>query len=214
MPRRGDFLGLMMQSDSREKLIPRLVELYRRMDEAYSFAAAAGGFSCRGCDGAKCCTVDLILHTLVERLYLRRGFDALDPRTRERILARSRQMVLQKQLDPHGEGYRNMVCVLNEEGRCTLYEYRPMICRLAGIAHTFTRPDGQSISGDGCFVFEREIRSRYPDLAIDRTPFYSGIAELESDALTCLRRSRQKPCTIAELFGSGLETPPNWPCGS
>ena len=68
----------MMTTNSREELMPRLGDLYRRMDEAYSTAAAATGFSCQGCDGAKCCTVDLVLHTLAERLYLRRGFNALD----------------------------------------------------------------------------------------------------------------------------------------
>ena len=114
-------------------------------------------------------------------------------------------MVYEKDRDPSGEGYRGLVCVLNEGGLCSLYEFRPMICRLAGIAHTFIRPDGRSISGAGCLIFERDVRPLYPTASIDRTPLYREMAELETETLTLLRRSRPKPCTVAEILARGLE---------
>ena len=63
---------------SGDDLIPRLHELYRQMDDAYRSIAQEVDFSCDGCDGVKCCTVDVMLHTFVEMYCLRRGFNTLD----------------------------------------------------------------------------------------------------------------------------------------
>ncbi len=196
---------------SRVELIPRLRTLYRRMDQVYMAMAGEMGFSCLGCDGATCCTVDLVLHTLVERVYLRRGFNALDPAVQERILVRAKEMVWEKDRDPSGEAYRNLVCVLNERGMCVLYPFRPMICRLAGISHEFLRPDGRHIEGNGCGVFLRDVQPAHPNARLDRTPLYQEMAEIETMALQSLRRSRQRPCTVSELFLPARCTLPELP---
>jgi hypothetical protein len=63
---------------SGDGLIPRLKELYHEMDRTYCAIANDVGFSCDACDGVKCCTVDVTLHTFVEMFYLRRGFNSLE----------------------------------------------------------------------------------------------------------------------------------------
>lgn len=189
---------------SGDELIPRLAELYERMDSAYREAADEIGFSCEGCDGVKCCTVDLILHTFVEMLYLRRGFNTRDTSRQLEILGRCRAIIKSKEDDPCGEAYRNAVCALNLDGLCSLYEYRPMICRLAGIRHFVARPDGTAMDSGGCRRYEQEILSLHPDLRIDRTFFYRQMAEIEIEVVRALGK-RTVPRTIAETLG--LEDP-------
>jgi Fe-S-cluster containining protein len=108
--------------------------------------------ACRpGC--AECCR-GLFDITLLDACLLKQGFDRLPPETqaavRERALLRLRGMqhhwpefaapyVLNYR--PEGEWEALMPeedetpCVLLEDGRCLLYAYRPMTCRLNGIPH-------------------------------------------------------------------------------
>jgi hypothetical protein len=189
---------------SGDELIPRLTELYELIDSAYHGLADEIDFSCEGCDGVTCCTVDLTLHTFVEMLYLRRGFNTLDTSRQLEILGRCRAMIKSKEDDPCSDAYRNSVCALNFEGSCSLYEYRPMICRLAGIRHFIDRPDGTQMESSGCVRYEREVVSLHPDLKIDRTAFYRKMAEIEIEVVRVLGR-RTAPRTIAEILG--LEDP-------
>lgn len=196
---------------SGESLIPRLSELYRLIDTEYQALSQRVGFSCEGCDGVKCCTVDVTLHTLVEMLYLRRGFNTLDTSGQLEILGRCRSMIKAKEDDPFGDAYRNAVCALNFDGRCVLYAYRPMICRLAGIRHFMLRPDGRTVESTGCFRYERDVLGSPTDsqetareLKIDRTSFYRSMAELEMEVVRA-RGSRTQTRTVAETLG--LEAP-------
>ncbi|MBI4966422.1 MAG: hypothetical protein HY913_24290 [Desulfomonile tiedjei] len=183
-----------------DELIPRLTGLYRLIDSAYGEAAEEMGFSCEGCDGVKCCTVDLTLHTFAEMLYLRRGFNALDTSRQLEILGRCLAMIKAKEDDPCGAVYRNGVCVLNFEGICSLYEFRPMICRLAGIRHFIGRPDGTTMESGGCARYEQEVIKQYPDLKIDRTSYYRKMAEIEIEVVRTLGK-RTSPRTISETLG-------------
>jgi hypothetical protein len=186
-----------------DELIPPLEELYQRMDAAYEAIAQQSGFSCRDCDGATCCTVDLTVHTAVERLFLTRGINALDKARRSQLTDRCRRMLEAKTRDPEGPEYRNTVCVLNENGLCALYSFRPMICRLAGIRHVIVRPDGSRLQGPGCPRFTREIEPQHPHLVLDRTTLYQQLAALE---IRAARRagSRTPPATISRIAGEVL----------
>lgn len=184
---------------SGDELIPRLHRLYSVIDSAYCETAERVGFSCSGCDGVACCTVDLILHTYAEMLYLRRGFQSLDSARKEQVLARCRSMVRAKENDPFSDAYRNAVCALNFDGMCGLYDHRPMICRLAGIPHAISRPDGTVAESGGCIRYEREIRPAHAHLKIDRTEFYRQMAEIEIDAVRAFG-ARTVPRTIAETL--------------
>ena len=186
---------------SGEELIPRLKDLYRTMDSTYADAAKGAGFSCKGCDGVKCCTVDLALHAYREMLYLSHGFHTLCPALQTEIILRCRKIIGEKRRNPLGQVHRNAVCVLNFNGLCSLYEYRPMICRLAGIGHFFVRPDGTRIAGPGCLRFQTDCvgGDSYP--LIDRTPFYKEMAEMEMEVVRA-RGERTEASTVAEVIES------------
>lgn len=178
-----------------------LEELYRRIDSSYSQAAGQVGFSCQECDGEKCCTVDLTLHTFVETAYLRHGIEKLDLQRRSDVTQRSAVVLAAKVYDPAGPAYRDAPCVLNLDGLCSVYDHRPMICRLAGIPHVFRRPDGSILEAGGCPRYEAEILPAYPHLRIDRTPFYRDMAEIEIKAVRSAGR-RAPSRTIAEIIGN------------
>ena len=185
-----------------QSAIIRLRELYRRMDESYGEAARQTGFSCDNCDGEACCTVDLPIHTFTEKLLLKQGLASLEARLREEILIRCGEMVRAKAEDPRGAAYRNSVCALNFEGRCALYNERPMICRLAGIPHFITRPDGKTLERGGCVRYEKEFRPSGPDLKVDRSDLYREMAAVEVDAVRA-RGERTPPETISEVLLHG-----------
>ncbi|MFH0825627.1 MAG: YkgJ family cysteine cluster protein [Pseudomonadota bacterium] len=184
---------------SGEEFIPRIEALYRAMEVAYDRTATEVGFSCRGCDGTACCTVDLPLRTHAEKLVLKRGFAALDQARQRTIIQRSMSVVGLKAESPRGEAYRGAVCVLNEGGACSLYAHRPMICRLAGVPHNITRPDGKHIYGDGCARFMMDLAPRYPNVRLDRTAFYQELAAVE---LEMVREDHSRAAleTIAEVL--------------
>jgi len=182
-----------------EELIPRLRELYLEIDATYASTGEQVGFSCEGCDGVKCCTVDVSLHTFVEMLFLRQGFNSLDTGRQLEVLGRCRAMIKAREDDPLGV-YRNAVCALNFDGLCSLYEYRPMICRLAGIPHFIARPDGKIIESGGCSRYCLEILAVHPGVKIDRSPFYRGMAELEIEVVR--HRGRRTPSrTVSQTLG-------------
>ncbi len=186
-------------SPSHYAIMIRLQELYERMDESYRDAAQQAGFSCDNCDGEACCTVNLRIHTFAEKLSLKRGLASLEAPLREEIQRRCRKMLKAKEEDPLGAAYRNAVCALNFHGRCVLYQYRPMICRLAGIPHLIARPDGKTVERGGCVRYEKEFQPSNPDLRVNRSDLYRDMAILELDVVRA-RRERTPPETIAEVL--------------
>ncbi|MCX5872578.1 MAG: hypothetical protein NTY51_04980 [Deltaproteobacteria bacterium] len=186
---------------SETDLSPRLKELYEEIDATYNDVSFQVGFNCEGCDGTKCCTVDLIVHTFAEMLYMRRGLRALNQDVRFQIIERSQKITELKRLDSNGDPYRNAVCAANFEGKCALYEYRPMICRLAGIAHFIDRPDDKRILGTGCVRYEGGVRENNPNARIDRTPFYRLMAEIEIEMIKTMKK-RTPSLTIAEILAT------------
>jgi len=183
-----------------DELIARAEMLCRRIDQVYASAAGTVGFSCEGCDGEVCCTVDLPLHSFVEKIYVTMGFRLLEAEKQAQTLDRCAVMLKAKQSNPYGELYRGAVCVLNFDGLCSVYPYRPMICRLSGIPHVLHTPDGKTTTRGGCSRYESEIRPRHPDLRIDRTEFYQEMAAIEIEIIRSLGR-RPRSLTIAEVLG-------------
>jgi hypothetical protein len=186
-----------------EKLIPRITVLYQKIDSTYAAVAEKIDLTCKGCDGVMCCTVDLTLHTFIEMFYLRQGFHSLDPFMQSEILTKSRRMVSAKRQAPNGDDYRSAVCALNFAGACVLYEYRPMICRLAGIPHFFVRPDGSKLKSGGCKKFDETVPAKNTGPILDRTEFYREMAAMEIEAVRA-RGERTKKLTIAETLVSDV----------
>jgi Fe-S-cluster containining protein len=168
------------------------------MDRRYSEVAKRCGFHCRGCEES-CCRTLFYHHTLVEFLYLREGILLLEKGKQEEILLLSREV----SANPDAGRF----CPLNEGGRCLLYGYRPMICRLHGIAHELRRPDGTVHRGPGCAAFEARFNEKPPGI-LDRTEFYRELSELEGEvraALGCFQKIRM---TLSQMVEAVLY-PPN-----
>ena len=110
---------------------PHLVILRSRVDAHFEAAVARTpeGFACRpGCDA--CCQVRLSVFA-VEADPLREALAQLerrDPATRERVREQGR--------DPGATG-----CALLVDGRCVVYEQRPLICRSHGLPIAVRDPD-------------------------------------------------------------------------
>jgi Fe-S-cluster containining protein len=108
------------------------------------------GAGCRGC--AECCR-GLFDITLLDALLLRQGFDRLSATTREAVLEKSRPILTRLQERFPGidqpyllsklpavqlplPGEEDTPCpLLDDAGRCLLYEQRPLTCRLYGLPH-------------------------------------------------------------------------------
>ena len=76
-----------------------------------------------GCDG--CCYQQFTVFP-VEAYHLAQAVTALAPEARQHLLARLQQ------IDPWHVIDTPQPCVLLEHGRCSLYDHRPLICRIHG----------------------------------------------------------------------------------
>jgi len=170
------------------------------MDDAYARAAAEHDFLCAGCEES-CCETLFFHHTLAESLALWAGVEALPEPAREALLERAGR-VRQAEAD-HGPGsgtFRHP-CPALEEGRCLLYEDRPMVCRLHGIGYTMVLPDGSCRTGPGCHAYEQRMaQSNVRPSPMDRTLLYRDMADLERELRLATGFSRRIPLTVAGLL--------------
>ena len=181
----------------------RLKTLWADMDAAYTAAAVHYGFECRGCV-ENCCRTRFYHHTLLEYLYLLEGYQSLRPDQQRDLQDRAR-MVSDYQNRPDRDlRHGNHMCPLNTEGRCRLYAYRPMICRLHGIPHKLFTLGGQEVRGPGCDQFQQRCQDR-PTMEIDRTPFYTRMALLEKELRQATGYFSKIKLTVAEMICSFVE---------
>lgn len=110
-----------------------LVQLRRRIDGHFEQAVARtpSGFACReGCWG--CCRPRFSVFE-IEAVGIREALEQIaqtDPELRERLREQGR-------VDALGH------CALLVDGRCSVYEQRPVICRSHGLAVAITDEDGE-----------------------------------------------------------------------
>ena len=179
-------------------LRPEVNRLFEQMDHAYSAAARTFGFVCRGCRN-NCCLTRFHHHTLLEYLYLQHGLSKLVPgRLGDTKKRAQKALDRMTELEQRGDPMRVM-CPLNEDDRCMLYAYRPMICRLHGIPHVLRRPDGRSQSGPGCDDFYAQCGNS-EGRVLDRTPIYIAMADLERKLRQALGFDRKIRMTIADII--------------
>jgi len=169
------------------------------MDAAYAQAAAACGFICVGCENS-CCRTRFHHHTLIEFLYLREGFNRLPAEWQECILSDARTVAVQYEQAAVAGATPDAMCPLNAEGRCLLYDYRPMICRLHGIPHELHPPGRPVQTGPGCEEFRHHCGRREDCIRLDRTPLYTALAQLETECRQALGMRRKIRMTIAEIL--------------
>ena len=128
--------------------LERLHDIFAAMDRAYQLVADLYHFNCSGCDDS-CCLTRFYHHTLLEYLYLVEGLRTLESDARHAIYEKALTVsAAMEDADRQGEALRIM-CPLNRNERCTLYPYRPMICRLHGIPHELQRSGGNPIKNPG-----------------------------------------------------------------
>lgn len=190
-----------------ENLILELQEIYQGLGENYDRVARQLSFSCADCPD-NCCDSHFLHHTYVEWAYLWLGFRRLPPEKQEEILKRSAAVALACE-QALLQGERPLVmCPLNEEGLCTLYPYRLLVCRTHGVPASMVRPDGKRLTFPGCFRCQEiaeTLRARGDEVPlVKRTPLLLRLARLENALLQGDRQSYPKVrLTIAEMLIKG-----------
>ena len=184
-----------------------LADIYATMELQYDAVAGKVGLSCSGCPD-NCCDSYFLHYTYSEWAYIWEGIRALDDETLEKIVERSKRYVEESQKILQRKERPKLLCPLNDEGLCTLYSHRLMICRLHGIPASMTRPDGQALKFPGCFRCQEIIQEKYQKEAdvpfMNRTELLARVAALESDLLGGKRHLFPKVRrSIAEMIAEG-----------
>lgn len=193
----------MRRSKQKPGVFKRLAALYERMSGQYDDLARTADFSCMGCE-QNCCVSYFQHHTYVEWAYLWRGMLALPQERREQFLENARQNVAQCNYALSRGMRPRVMCPVNENGLCQLYEHRLMICRLHGVAHTAPKADGGSELFPGCPRFEEAAAGRPGPLIMDRTELYRELAALEMEHLgDKAGRVPRVRLTLAEMLVQG-----------
>lgn len=188
-------------------LFARLADLYERMQQAYADCAGEAGLTCDGCE-TNCCTSFFQHHTHIEWAYLWRGLHALDAGRRNLFVERAGRYVEEARRSMAVGTPPSAMCPLNEDGRCALYAWRLMICRMHGTRNMMVLPNGEKRLFTGCVRFTAlPCSSPENDAAcptLDRTPFYRELAALETEFLQRARRPMPRvDLTLAEMIVAG-----------
>jgi hypothetical protein len=161
----------------KHEVLKQVAELYQDMEAAYDQTAKTFDFSCSGCPD-NCCDSYFLHHTYTEWAYLWYGLRTLEESQLQNIL--------------------------NSDGRCSLYSYRLMLCRLHGVPATFTRPDGQKLDFPGCFRCQEHLAADNSVAPLDRTQFFKRLVGLEIGLLGHKRMTAPRvKLTIAQMVAKG-----------
>jgi Fe-S-cluster containining protein len=176
----------------------RLQQIFAGMDQKYNQAAAYYGFVCNGCED-NCCLTRFYHHTYLEFLFIHDGYNKLELTERNVIRAKAEAVCRQTAQANDKAAVLRLMCPLNDAGRCLLYSYRPMICRLHGIPHELQKPGRPVCYGPGCGAFDERCSGR-PYSKFDRTPFYFEMAGLENEFKKAVGLTEKIKLTIAEMI--------------
>jgi Fe-S-cluster containining protein len=181
----------------------RLTRLYDAMDRGYARAADTYGFHCDGC-ADNCCRTRFYHHTHLEYLFILQGVSSPDAKKQLMVQSRAAQVCRSyDRADEQGLPVR-VLCPLNIDGRCILYAYRPMICRLHGIAHQLRKPGQSTIYGPGCATFDERCGDK-PYFQFDRTPFYMDMVRLENEFKQNAGLTARIKMTISRMIATSAE---------
>ncbi len=186
---------------SDEQMVLALQKLYKEMELRYNRVARMLRFTCEGCDD-NCCDSYFQHYTYLEWWYLWQGLSGLAEGEREDIIEKAKTYV-QKANEALSTGERpQIMCPLNRDGLCCLYEHRLLICRNHGVPASMSRPDGKKLSFPGCHRCQQISGNSPPQ--VDRTAMLSQMVMLETQFLE--GRGRAYPrikLTIAEMIVNG-----------
>ncbi|MBU1195674.1 MAG: hypothetical protein KKE62_08595 [Proteobacteria bacterium] len=175
-----------------------LARFYQQMDKQWDITAAEYHFECTGCKD-NCCTALFFHHSYIEKAYFLKGFQTLAADVQKKILDRAHDYC-NKTFRPDAPAKSlKIMCPANDEGKCLLYHYRPMICRLHGLPHEVIRPGSEPVMGKGCPAGGFD---RFPYKKFDRTPFYQQMARLEIEFRQASGMSGKIKQSIAQILMS------------
>ncbi|MBM9519444.1 hypothetical protein JWG39_06375 [Desulforhopalus vacuolatus] len=188
-------------------------EIYNVLQQGYDRVAAEMEFSCEGCPD-NCCDSWFQHHSHVEWLYFREGLAELTEERQAELRSRATDYILACGAAQQRGERPQVDCPLLEDGLCSLYKHRLLVCRTHGVPARMKRPDGKLLRFPGCFRCQEVIRKRYPQgeefaPTANRTPMLMRLAKLENEVLCNKRHLMEKvQKTIAEMI---LEEPPELP---
>lgn len=176
----------------------KLEDLYTAMDSKYEAAAAFYEFVCNGC-GDSCCFTRFYHHTFMEYFYILDGLETLDNHKKIEI-KKSAHEVCEKLDEKDSKGLTTRVlCPLNDNSLCILYQYRPMICRLHGIPHELNTPGKGIKRNPGCDTFMKQHEHK-GYFSFDRTAIYMEMANLEKEFRQKTGVTDKVKLTVAEMI--------------
>ncbi|NWH03733.1 YkgJ family cysteine cluster protein [Desulfobacter latus] len=177
-----------------------LIQLYQDMDNAWNQVAQQYGFQCNGCTD-NCCLSLFFHHTHAEASFLEFGLQTLPRKDQMQVLALSRDYCRQTFSGPANNHSRpasqKIPCPLLKKNMCSLYNFRPMICRLHGLPHELHKPGFNVIKGPGCDAGKFDGHEYIP---FDRTPFYKQMAIIEMNFRQLTGKTGKIKKTIAQIF--------------
>lgn len=175
----------------------RVRGLFGKMDLAFDKAARGYGFVCNGCD-ENCCQSLFFHHTLVEKAYLHHGLSMMGEDEQKDILEKARAYTEHGAFAPGADpNLEKPMCPLFAHGRCRMYPFRPMICRLHGLPHELARPMQPVVRCPGCRAGHFEDKPYQP---FDRTPFYQEMAMIEMAFRQEIGQTGKYKQTIAQML--------------
>ncbi|HEU4684605.1 MAG TPA: YkgJ family cysteine cluster protein [Nitrospira sp.] len=205
------------------QLIP-LTSLREKTDQWFQRAAAAllGQLPCR--PGCSACCIGPFPITMLDAVTLQEGVAQLPAAKRDAVVTRAAEQIMQMEaaypllrqtpyldgwrdadIDRLVEQFRTMPCpALGHEGRCELYEHRPLVCRSMGIP----TEEGGTVQG-ACPVQNA--------LPVVRLPAWTGIegeqlAEYEAQAMEACRA--EQGCDGEEVLLPYGFLPVSWSRGT
>jgi hypothetical protein len=182
------------------ELAAKIADLYDRMEKAYDIVARQLDFTCDGCPD-NCCDSYFQHHTYVEWAYLWQGLMALDPARRKEIENRAAEYGAACERALARDERPQVMCPLNDAGRCGLYQHRLMICRMHGVPSSLTFPNGKVQRFPGCFRCQEIVGERQAVPTVERAPLFRGLAALEQELLGPLQGELPKvKKTIADMI--------------
>ena len=180
----------------------KLKTLYAAMDQKYNETADYYGFHCKSCKD-NCCLTRFYHHTVLEYFYILYGYNTLESDRQIKVKSMALEVCRKTdEADKRGAAIRIM-CPLNFDGLCILYDYRPMICRLHGIPHELQKADHSVVYSPGCESFTQQAESK-KYYKFDRTPFYIKMAELENELRHAAGINQKLKMTVAQMLIEGL----------
>jgi hypothetical protein len=189
------------------QLAKELAAIYQTLEEEYERTACQIALTCAGCPD-NCCDSWFYHHTYMEWAYLWQGLKLLEEQVLARIIERAKDYVQQSNALLAAGQRPQLMCPLNVDGLCALYQHRLLVCRMHGVPALLTRPDGQRLRFPGCFRCQEIVQDTYAQEdaapAMDRTPIFLRLTVLENQFLGGKRQRFPKvKKTIAEMIVQG-----------